>query len=58
MSEKRIDLSHLDEEYLLPEAPLPMNGMEFEAGQVSGGVQTVISMYITITHTSMKFEER
>ena len=27
-------------EYLLPEAPLPLDGMEFEAGQVSGGVQT------------------
>ena len=27
-------------EYLLPEAPLPLNGMEFEAGQVSGGVQS------------------
>ncbi|NQT34846.1 hypothetical protein HQ587_06630, partial [bacterium] len=27
-------------EYLLPEEPLPLNGIEFEAGQVSGGVQT------------------
>ena len=26
-------------EYLLPEAPLPLDGMELEAGQVSGGVQ-------------------
>ena len=26
-------------EYLLPEAPLPLDSMEFEAGQVSGGVQ-------------------
>ncbi|NQT34790.1 hypothetical protein HQ587_06345, partial [bacterium] len=27
-------------EYLLPEAPLPMDDMELEAGQVSGGVQS------------------
>jgi len=27
-------------EYLLPEAPLPLNSMELEAGQVSGGVQS------------------
>ncbi|MDP8239386.1 MAG: hypothetical protein P9X24_09875 [Candidatus Hatepunaea meridiana] len=27
-------------EYLLPEEPLPLNGIEFEAGQVSGEVQT------------------
>jgi len=26
-------------EYLIPEAPLPLDGMELEAGQVSGGVQ-------------------
>ena len=27
-------------EYLLPEAPLPLDSMELEAGQVSGGIQT------------------